>query len=275
MYTPRGTTVSVDIPRTRGWEAPDAVHDGSAGAGRSGVRRRLLVPIVMCTVASTCASAGGGCRLGHSSGVAHVGVVGVGPRRRPGDVSHRRRPKRNGRPRDPQLPDPRKPQHRSTNQPFSITVRPVTALSPAVQASFSQAAARWSTIITRFLGNVAINLPAGFCVAGSAPLTGTISGVVIDVHVAAIDGAGGILGQSGPCVLGPTDNLRRVGTLWNYTRSLLSGPASSGGTDDRYTGARAVAEYSKLGGTSGVPSKPEAVRQPPTPTGGNQPSAPS
>ena len=196
----------------------------------------------------------------------------------------------------------------ATNQPFSITVRPVTPLAPAVQASFTQAVARWSTIVTRSLDPAAINLPAGLCVAGSAPLTGTISGVVIDVHVAPIDGPGGRLGQSGPCVLGPTDNLPRVGdiefdsadvtnmitagtfddvvlhemahvlgvgTLWNYTRSLLSGPASSGGTDDRYTGARAVAEYSKLGGTSGVPSKPEAVREPPTPTGGNQPSAPN
>ena len=41
-----------------------------------------------------------------------------------------------------------------------------------------------------------------------------------------------------------------IGTLWDIGRNLLTG---AGGSNPRYTGARGVAEWSALGGTSSVP----------------------
>ena len=174
----------------------------------------------------------------------------------------------------------------TTSQPFSITVRPVAPLSAPVQAAFAAASARWRAIIPRSSHDATLDLPAGYCLPGAAPLSGTFSDLVIDVSIRAIDGRGGILGQAGPCVVWSGDQLTSVGdiefdsadvtdminngtlgdvvlheighllgvgTLWGTGRSLLTGAAAGGGTDPRFVGPRAVAEYSRLGGSAAVP----------------------
>jgi hypothetical protein len=165
-------------------------------------------------------------------------------------------------------------------EPYDIVVRPITALDPDVQAAFDQAAARWEQILTRGVPDVAANLPAGWCVSG-APAETTIDDLVIDVEVAPVDGPGGILGSAGPCLVG-ADGLPRLGgmtfdsadvatllgtgqfdevvlhemghvlgfgTVWTDFAGLTSG---FGGSDPRFLGNRAVAEWQVLGGSGGV-----------------------
>lgn len=162
-------------------------------------------------------------------------------------------------------------------RPYSIVIRPVGTMDPAVSAAFANAAARWERIITADVPDLTPSPSFDGCL-GVGP-TGVIDDMVIDVEVDPIDGAGNVLGSAGPCLSGP-DGLPRagemhfdsadvanlvaggrfdavvlhemghvlgVGTSWG---ALLTG----GGTaDPRFTGANAVAEWHALGGTGTVP----------------------
>ena len=171
---------------------------------------------------------------------------------------------------------------------YDIVVRPVGSLDPAVQAAFDTAAARWSQILVRGVPDLTPSpvIPAGECLAGSAPIS-FVDDLIIDVRVTPIDVIGGVLGSAGPCWTG-TDGLSRVGvmefdsadvadlvssgqfsqvvlhemahvlglgTLWTDFPSLISGFNNFTGTDPRFVGARAVAEWSALGRTGGVPAE--------------------
>lgn len=170
------------------------------------------------------------------------------------------------------------------NEYYDIVIRPVAPLAPAVQAAFATAAARWSSVIVRGVPDLA--LPAGTpsCNPDAANLPTVVDDLIIDVQVSPIDGPGGVLGQAGPCYTANSDGLSRVGdmrfdsadvdgllagglfpavvlhemghvlgfgTLWDPQNSgLLVG---AGTADPRFVGPRAMSEYSKLGGTGGVP----------------------
>ncbi len=167
------------------------------------------------------------------------------------------------------------------SEPFDIVVRPVTPLDPAIEAAFAAAAHHWEQVITRGVPDVTPNLPAGWCVAGAAPLA-SIDDLVIDVEVSPVDGAGGILGSAGPCLTSTSDGLPRLGgmtfdsadvadllaagqfdevvlhemghvlgfgTVWTDFPTMISGFT---GSDPRFTGPRATAEWQALGGTGGV-----------------------
>jgi hypothetical protein len=168
-----------------------------------------------------------------------------------------------------------------STEAFNIVIRPVAPLAAGVQATFDAAAARWSQILVRGIPDASGTIPAGTCLTGSAAIT-TVDDLVIDVEVAPRDGPGGVLGSAGPCILG-SDGLTRVGsmsfdsadvtalaaggqlqdvvlhemghvlgigTLWTNVAGLTSGFS---GPDPRFLGARAVASWSALGRTGGVP----------------------
>lgn len=168
-----------------------------------------------------------------------------------------------------------------STEPFNIVIRPVAPLAANVQAAFDAAAARWSQILVRGIPDASGNIPAGTCLTGSAAIT-AVDDLVIDVQVAPNDGPGGVLGNAGPCILG-SDGLTRVGsmsfdsadiatlaaggqlqdvvlhemghvlgigTLWTNVAGLTSG---FNGPDPRFLGARAVASWSALGRSGGVP----------------------
>jgi hypothetical protein len=147
---------------------------------------------------------------------------------------------------------------------FTIDVRFVTtppnqAPTPAQQAAFDQAAARWREILISGDAPYPVNETATSCYPA---MNETVAGVVIFAKMAAIDGAGGVLGQAGPCIvrddpkylsavgtmqfdvadlalLESTSRLNAVilhemghvlgfGTLWNFlTNALLSGAGTS------------------------------------------------
>jgi hypothetical protein len=83
---------------------------------------------------------------------------------------------------------------------YTITVRYLTAMTPARQAVFDAAAARWAGIITGDLTDVTVNQPAGtFCGATYPAINETIDDLLIFVTLDSIDGPGNILGSAGPC----------------------------------------------------------------------------
>lgn len=161
---------------------------------------------------------------------------------------------------------------------YQIRLRTVGTMDATVRAVFDQAANRWSHVVTADVAD--FDPGSSFTGCLSAGATGVIHDLVIDVEVVPIDGPNGILGSAGPCLAGP-DGLPRaglmrfdsadvatlmadgrfvqvvlhemghvlgIGTMW--PSRLLT---DVGGSDPRFTGANAVAEWHSLGGSGDVP----------------------
>ena len=164
-----------------------------------------------------------------------------------------------------------------------------TAPSPAVAAAFEAARTRINGLFNSFNGVSAIDLsvPAGACMAGAPALVETVPGIVIFAQVTPIDGAGGILGSAGPClvrngtwlpivgamqfdsadmdamvgggllngvVLHEMMHTLGFGTIWGP--GLQNEVASPTGADPRYIGTVGESAYAGLGAAdapSGVP----------------------
>jgi hypothetical protein len=86
---------------------------------------------------------------------------------------------------------------------FNIEVRysdSSLVLTPAQQALFDSAAARWEQLIVGDLFDIPLNLPAGSCAGAWYPnLNETVDDVLIYVTLDSIDGEYGVLGSAGPC----------------------------------------------------------------------------
>lgn len=96
---------------------------------------------------------------------------------------------------------------------FQIEVR-FTGNQPtaAQRAAFEQAAARWSTLILGDIEDVEVSVPASSF--GCYPsLDETIDDLVIFADIVTIDGAGGVLGSAGPCLIRDEGFLSAVGRM--------------------------------------------------------------
>ena len=88
------------------------------------------------------------------------------------------------------------------NNAFNITVRFAGGLTPDQQAVFTDAAARWSQIITENIENIEnFVLPPEFFFPGTGPINGTLDDLLIDVIAFPRDGPGGVLASAGPVLL--------------------------------------------------------------------------
>ena len=174
-------------------------------------------------------------------------------------------------------------------EPFNLELRGVSSLSPTVAAAFTTAADKWESVIVR--GTAPYTLPVNqSCLTGpGAP--SVVDDLVIDVAVVAIDGPGNVLGSAGPtCMASATDlavtgemrfdsadvtalladgsfddvvlhemgHVLGIGTLWNTvpyggSRNLTAGAGTS---STRFTGPRAIAEYSTMLGVQDAVSVP-------------------
>ena len=170
---------------------------------------------------------------------------------------------------------------------FDIILRGLDELGTAEATAFVAAEVRWQQLITTgipdFSGDLSSCLPAG-----TEPLGGPVDDVVIDIAIADLGGPGGVLGEAGPTCVNTANELtihgvmtfdqadvptmlaegsfQRVvlhemahvlgfGTLWDETpfggvRKVVLG---IGGSNPRFNGSRAVAEWSRLGGIGHVP----------------------
>ncbi|MBK8006042.1 MAG: hypothetical protein IPK12_19565 [Gemmatimonadetes bacterium] len=99
---------------------------------------------------------------------------------------------------------------------FTIDVVYLAGATPAQQAAFDAAKARWESIITGDLADVTVPpfsppFTTTDCGAStSQPITGTVDDVRIYVELVPIDGTGNVLGSAGPC------DLRSSGTRLPY-----------------------------------------------------------
>jgi hypothetical protein len=159
-------------------------------------------------------------------------------------------------------------------------------LRPNERAAVAAAVARVEAVIA---GSTAapqsINLPASTCLTGAPAVNETVTGVLVQLAVRAVDGAGGVLGAAGPCVYRSAPDRRAalglmyldevdlptlaaaghladvvahelmhvlgIGTLWtvagyNFVPSPL-------GSDPTYSGPAGNTAFGMLGGIGQVP----------------------
>jgi hypothetical protein len=106
-----------------------------------------------------------------------------------------------------------------------VTTAPAVTPTPAQQAAFDQAAARWKEILISGDAPYPVNEPPTFCYPA---MNETVPGVVIFAKLQAIDGVNGILGQAGPCIVRDDPGyLAAVGVMQFDTADLV-GLESSG-----------------------------------------------
>lgn len=160
---------------------------------------------------------------------------------------------------------------------FDIVVQQVTATDPRVSEAIDEAVARWTPVIVRGVTEAEVHQDPGTCLGEFPGFDGVIDDVVIDV---AVVGDIGVMGDATTCVNGP-EGLPRLSMIrldshwidWMYTHGYLgdlvahemghtlgfTGPAwwafrqDTGADGFLFVGPRAVAEWSRIGGTGSVP----------------------
>ncbi len=180
----------------------------------------------------------------------------------------------------PPPPSPPPPPPPPPSPGFDIELRFVGG-TPSYAPAFSAAAARWEEIITGDVPNIALNYDGGSC---HEAVDETIDDLVIFVKVEPIDGAGGALGQAGPCfirmgsmipvtgqltldeddlnqaqsfgileelVLHEMGHVLGFGTLWESLGLITN----AGSPDPYFTGSETVSAFDGIGGGAyaGVP----------------------
>ncbi|HEY6223032.1 MAG TPA: leishmanolysin-related zinc metalloendopeptidase, partial [Gemmatimonadales bacterium] len=178
-------------------------------------------------------------------------------------------------------------------QAYHIDVRFITTMTPTEQAAFTNAAAKWESIIFGDVPDIQVTIPANSCGTGSPGLNEIIDDIVIFAIIDSIDGPGKILGQAGPCFVRSLKKIPVVGvmqfdsadvatliaggsfglviqhemghvlgygTIWQAV-SLLANPSFTGGTppcdstqDSHFTGSQALAAFDQIGGVTYVAS---------------------
>jgi hypothetical protein len=171
---------------------------------------------------------------------------------------------------------------------FNIALRlqPGASTPPQyVMDAFESAASRWETLITGDLSNVLIQNQAVSC---APALNEVIDDLLIFMDIVPIDGAGGILGQAGPCYYRSTGHLPitgmmqfdvddlaalhtsgqleqvilhemghvlGIGSYWNAFGLLNPSNCSATSPDPYFSGASAVAAFDAAGGTTYLGNK--------------------
>lgn len=166
---------------------------------------------------------------------------------------------------------------------FDIGLRFVSMPSPSQLQTFSNAAARWESVITGDIAAQPLNFTAGSCNSPSA-INETVDDVIIVVRLEPIDGVGQVLGSAGPCAVraGPSfipaagsmrfdtadlanleangnfgnvilhemGHVLGIGTIWSNKGFLqLPSPTSGTGLDTHFSGPLAIAAFNGLSAT--------------------------
>jgi hypothetical protein len=168
------------------------------------------------------------------------------------------------------------------NAAYHIEVAYLVATTPAREAVFTAAAARWEQLIYGDVPDINANIPPDLCFAGQPAIGPVTDDLLIHVILDSIDGPDGALGAAGPCfirtagklplhgvmlfdtadvatleadgqfdevVLHEMGHVIGYGSLWPAPNllSLLSG---AGGSDPFFTGANARLTFDRIGGTA-------------------------
>ncbi|HEX8432154.1 MAG TPA: leishmanolysin-related zinc metalloendopeptidase, partial [Longimicrobium sp.] len=167
---------------------------------------------------------------------------------------------------------------------YEITVCITTPMTASQKQAFTNAAARWSTVITGDVASVSGSINEGFCGAGTPSANMTYDDLLIFAAVANIDGPGSVLGQAGPCairtgatglpvigvmefdvadlaslessgglgavILHEMGHVIGIGTVWTRF-GFLQTPSSTGNVlDTYYNGPGGIAGFDAIGGST-------------------------
>lgn len=98
--------------------------------------------------------------------------------------------------------------------PYGVEVRFLSSMTPAQQTAIAEAVQRWRVIIAGDLPAQPVALNAGECGIPNLPAVNeTIDDILIFVQIHDIDGAGGILGGGGPCIIRSAGGLPSLGSI--------------------------------------------------------------
>ena len=121
----------------------------------------------------------------------------------------------------------------ATTQPpppsgYTITIRFLgTPPTASQQAAFDEAAARWATLVLGDLSDQVFTPADDIRFCGGQLLDETVDDLLIFAEIKTIDGAGGILGQAGPCII-RDDNLLSVLGVMQFDSADVANLESSG-----------------------------------------------
>lgn len=96
---------------------------------------------------------------------------------------------------------------------YTVELRVLNTITASQQAAFDSAKARWERLVYGELANLSVNISANACGVTHPAMNETIDDLVIFVRVESIDGAGGVLGSAGPCVIRSNSKLPAVGVM--------------------------------------------------------------
>lgn len=165
---------------------------------------------------------------------------------------------------------------------YEITLCFTTPVTATQRAAFTNAAARWATVIRGDLLAAAGALPEGACGDGTPSMNTTYDDLLIFAGVEDIDGPGSVLGQAGWCarrtgglpvigvmafdaadvatlessnqlgnvILHEMGHVLGIGTMWSSLGLLVNPSTSSSTLDTSFGGANAIAGFDAIGGTS-------------------------
>jgi hypothetical protein len=172
---------------------------------------------------------------------------------------------------------------------FKVELVFLSGMSPSQQAAFTNAVARWESIINGDLPDIAMNFGPGDCGFNSPAINQVVDDLIIYVTVAPIDGPNGILGQATPCrvrngsllpitgfmqfdsddmdlmesggaledvILHEMGHVLGIGVLWSYL-GFLQDPvgAPNPAIDTHFNGPFAISAFNSIGGSSYLGAK--------------------
>ncbi len=114
---------------------------------------------------------------------------------------------------------------------FQIEVRFSSGRGTAAQRqAFADAKAKWESVLVGDLSDIRITRRAGFC--GPSPvLDEVVDDLLILAELVPIDGAGGVLGAAGPCLIRNSDDLPVLGRM-RFDSADLDQLEATGNLDD-------------------------------------------
>jgi PKD repeat protein len=99
------------------------------------------------------------------------------------------------------------------SEPFDITVRNNGGFTESQAATLTEAADRWSRVISEGVGGVPVTIPAGDCDPSLPSFSGSIDDLLVDAIAVPIDGPGNVLAAAGPCYIRNSNDIPLYGVI--------------------------------------------------------------
>lgn len=114
---------------------------------------------------------------------------------------------------------------------YGITLRYDESVTTEQRALFAAAADRWSWAVRTGLADTSLVAAADACGTGEPAINTIVDDLLIDVTVEPIDGAGGVLGEAGPCFVRASGGLPISGVM-RFDVADVAGLTAAGQFDD-------------------------------------------